>query len=449
MKNFRPLLLVAVGLIQLPGRAEELPASTPPTNGVVITSDLINGLLNEAQTNNPGQLAADSRVKAASANVESVRTWEDPRFKFGGSVFSSRGMSPAQWGDLSYGIQEKLPLWGMPKLNREAASAALGVSRTEAQYRLEKLRRNITQALVSAALARRVVEIDEQDLAWLQTTALSVEAKYRNGKADAGDVLEVQNAASARKDQLRTDRLEVSHDQFVLNRLLNRETDSPWPPLDLPSIAPSVPYSSRLLSLALSHEPELKVMEQEIQHAKAEAELANRSRLPDISVDVSGWQYHGDGGFRMGTFGLSFPLPWGNAGKYRADYERAKETEKAAQQERENQTLAVRDKLDRLTVDLDAARRQALLYQNEISVRAGQALVDKLSSWQSGRVTLREVLDARRDALNAELMAARATAGQYQTLAELLLWTGQDTFKSVTSLANEPATPASKENAPK
>jgi outer membrane protein TolC len=64
-------------------------------------------------------------------------------------------------------------------------------------------------------------------------------------------------------------------------------------------------------------------------------------------------------------------------------------------------------------------------------------LADKLAGWESGRVTLREVLDARRDALDAQLMAARATAEQYQTLAELLLWTGQENFNSLTSLANE------------
>ena len=75
MKPIYPVLLAAVGLIELHGRAQELstPISTAPTNGVVITSDFIAQLMNEAQTNNPGQLAADSRVKAAAANVQSVR----------------------------------------------------------------------------------------------------------------------------------------------------------------------------------------------------------------------------------------------------------------------------------------------------------------------------------------------------------------------------------------
>ncbi|MGH7976117.1 MAG: TolC family protein [Limisphaerales bacterium] len=410
------------------------------TNAVVITSDFISHLMSEARTNNPGQLAADSRAKAAAANAGSIRVWDDPMFLFGGSIFSPRGMDPAMMGDLTYGVSEKLPLWGMPKLNRQVASAEMSARGAEADYNFQQLRRDIIQAAMSLALAEQVVSIGEQDLAWLQTTAQAVDAKYRTGQTDAGDALEIQNEVALRADQLQTDRLELSHDQFVLNRLVNRKGDSPWPPLQLPPVAAPVPFSEKLLAMALANEPQLKIMQHEIEQAKAAAELARRSRLPDISVGVQGNQYSGDGGFRSGMFTLSFSLPWGNTDRYRKDYERAQENEKAAELDREDQTLTVREELDRLTVDLDAARRRALLYQNEISARAAQVLADKLAGWESSHVTLQDVLAAHRDALNAQLMAARATAGQYQTLAELLLWTGQENFKSLTSLADESTT---------
>jgi outer membrane protein TolC len=358
---------------------------------------------------------------------------------FGGSVFSSRGMDPAQMGDLTYGISEKLPLWGMPKLNRQMAHAEMSASEAKENQNFQQLRRDIAKALFSAALDDEVVNIDEQDLLWLKTTFEAVGAKYRSGQTDAGDPLEIQNEVALRADQLQTDRLELSHDQFVLNRLLNRKPDSPWPPLQLPPIAAPVPYSAKLLSLAMNNEPQLKVMERQIEQEQTAAELAHRSRLPDISVGIQGNEYHGDGGFRSGMFTLSFPLPWGNAGKYRQDYENAKENEKAAEEDRDDQVLTVHEEVHHMTLDLDAARRQALLYQNEISVRASQVLADKLASWQAGHASLRDVLDAQRDLLNAQLMAAQSVAGQYQTLAELVLWTGSENFESLVTLANEPA----------
>jgi outer membrane protein TolC len=53
-------------------------------------------------------------------------------------------------------------------------------------------------------------------------------------------------------------------------------------------------------------------------------------------------------------------------------------------------------------------------------------------------VTLRDVLDARRDALDAQLMTARATAGQYQSVADLMFWSGLESFESLIPLSNEP-----------
>ena len=439
MKSFCPIFVIAAGLVQLQSRAEELPLPAAPTNGGVITSDFIAILMNEAQTNNPSQLAADSRAKAAAANVDSIRIWDDPVFMFGGAVFSQKGFPASQNGNLIYGIQENLPLWGIPALNRQMASAQLSGRKAEADYHFQQLRRDLTTALLSAALDERVVEIDEQDLVWQQTTAQAVDAKYRAGQTDAGDVLQIQNEVAMRNDQLRSDHLQLHHDWFALNRLLNRSAESPWPPLQLPAVTSLVPYSERLVALALANEPELKVMEQEIKQDQAAAELAHRSRLPDVSAGIQGLQYSGDGQFREGIFTVSFSLPWGNAGKYRKDYEREKAKEKAAEQDRDDQIWSVREELHHMTIDLDNARREALLYQDEISIRADQAVADKLASWETGHATLREVLDARRDALDAHLMAARATSTQYQTLAELVLWTGQENFESLTSLSGEPA----------
>jgi outer membrane protein TolC len=53
--------------------------------------------------------------------------------------------------------------------------------------------------------------------------------------------------------------------------------------LQLPEAAPAVPFSEKLVSLALASEPRLKVMEQEIKQAEAMAELTRKLRLPDMS----------------------------------------------------------------------------------------------------------------------------------------------------------------------
>jgi outer membrane protein TolC len=132
-------------------------------------------------------------------------------------------------------------------------------------------------------------------------------------------------------------------------------------------------------------------------------------------------------------------LPWFNESKYRKDYARDKEKQKTAEQEREDQVLTVREELHHLSVEIEAMRREALLYGDEISARAAQALTSRLTDWEAGRGMFRDVLDARRMLLESELMSARATAEQNEMLADLLLWTGLESVEALAPLANEPS----------
>jgi outer membrane protein TolC len=417
-----------------------LPAAVgAATDAVVVSTDYINTLVVEARTNNPSLKAADSRARSATLNAEAVRIWEDPIAMVGGSTFSSRGFDPAQEGDLVYGVEQKLPLWGRPKLARRAAQAETSMRQADVNYHIQQLRRDISKELLATALAERVVDIGEQDLAWLGATVKAVEIKYRDGQTSLADTLQIENEMAERNDRLRTDRHLLAHEYFNLNRLLNRAVESPWPSLRLPAVAPAIPFSAKLLSLALANEPKLKVMEQEIKQAEADAELTRQTRLPDVSLGVEGRQYSGDGGFREGDFTLRFSLPWFNGDRYRKDYDRDKEKQKSAEQEREDQVWMVREELHHLSVEIEASRREALLYSGEITSRAGQALTSRLSDWENGQGMFRDVLDARRMLLDSELMSARAVAEENEMFDELLLWSGLENVEALAPLANEPS----------
>jgi len=435
MKLFGTTLIATASLLN--GWAADDAKPVAATNVVVITTEFINRLVAEARTNNPSLKAADSRVRSATLNAEAIRTWEDPMAMFGGSVYSSRGFNPSEDGNLAYGVEQKLPLWGRPKLTRRVAEAETSMREAEVNYRAQQLRTEITKALLVVALTERAVDIGEQDLAWVQATAKAADNKYRAGQAVVADTLQIQNEVAKRNDTLRTDHRRLAHERFTLNRLMNRDASAIWPSLQLPPIAPAIPLSQKLLALSLQNEPKLKVLEQEIKQAATSAELTRKMRLPDVALGVEGRQYSGDGDFRSGMFTLRFSLPWANGGKYRKDYERDKEKQKSAEQEREDQILMVRDELHRLAVGIEAMRREALLHRDEITTRAMQALTSRLSEWEAGRGAFRDVLDARRMLLESELMSARATAEQHQMLAEMLLWTGLENLEALTPLATE------------
>lgn len=417
-------------------------AAEPPdgsaTNTLAITPALIGRLLAEARTNHPALRAQDARTEAAGWNTAAVRTWEDPVFKLGGSIFSRRGSKVSEEGDLIYGLEQKLPLFGKAERARRVAAAETAMQEAETEYRVRQLRRDLIAQLVKFARAERQLEISRQDFAWLETIATVTEEKYRNSLATQLDVLTAQNEKSKRADRLLTEEKNRDYEKASLNRWVNRPIDSPWPALRLPSVAAPLPATSNLIAQAAQAAPRLQVLQAQILQAKAVAELTRRQRLPDFSAGIEGRQFSGDGGFREGLFTLSFNLPWGNAGKYHNDLRRDQARTKSAEFDAADFTLSLRHEINQLAVQIDAARREAVLYRDEILPRARQALESAHAAWAAGRGPFRDLLDARRLMLEGEATEARAIADQHALMAELVLHCGLGEFDALETVTSKP-----------
>ncbi len=418
---------VLLGLNLGAALAATAPLESPES--VVITPAYINRLAEELRARHPAIRAAQARTEAAVAAVEGVRVWEDPTLRVGG-MFADAEMR-AKEGDLVYGIEQKLPVFGRPGLAREVAQAEVARQQADGDYQLQLRRRDLAQALYRTALAQRVVEIGVQDQSWLDRIVQSLEQRYRTGASNLADLLRAQNEQRRRREQTRTEQSELEHARFVLNRLLQRPPEAPWPPLNLPPPVGAVPYSPQLADLAIRQEPRLRVLQEEIREAEAAARLARRQRLPQVLVGAQGRSATHDGEFRQAEVMLGFTFPWGNARKYRADFERERERARAAEADASDRTLGVREEVHQLTVEIDAARREALLYRDEIVPRARQALEASETTWAANRSSFLEVMDLRRVLLESQLTEARGLANQHDRLSELALLCGLDDVKAL------------------
>lgn len=420
------------------------PETAPDPNVVSVTPVYINRLAGEMRTNHPALQAASARTNAAVANVAAVRTWDDPMVHLGG--MGARAEMRADEGDLIYGVEQKLPLFGKPERTRAVARSELATEQASADYQFQLLRRDLAKSLFKTALAYRVVEISAQDRDWLQPMVTATDAKYRTDEATLAELLELQNELAKRTNQLRTDVALRENEEFALNRLLNRAPESAWPALGLPAVAPTIAYSQRLVDFSLKYEPKTLVMRQQVKQAEAVLQLTRRQRLPDFNVGLEARNYTGNGSFRQGMLVLSFNLPWANAEKYRHDIRRETAKQRAAELDLTDWQLSARQEVHHLTVAIDTARREALLYRDEILPHSEQALASARAAWETGRRTLREVLETRRMLLDARLMYARAVAEQYSMMSELALCCGLGDFESLqmigAQIEPEPAHPA-------
>jgi outer membrane protein TolC len=295
-------------------------------------------------------------------------------------------------------------------------------------------------------LAERVVEIGDLDRAWLETILSSVDARYRAGQVALTYLVQAQNELSRRTNQLTTDIYRLANERQNLNRLLNRPPDTAWPALGLPDIAEGVEFTPELLRLSLTYEPKAQMLRQQVHAAEAMTQVSRKARYPEVGLDFEGRSYTGNGDFRQAMILVNFTFPLGNAAKYRRDIWRDEDRARATRYEVVDQELSVRQEVHTLTVNIDAARREAVLYRDEIIPRSTQALAAAQSDWEASRGSFREVLDAHRMLLEARLMLARATAEQWQMLCDLALCCGLGDLEALLMLkpndASQPKTAA-------
>lgn len=413
--------------------------ATVNTQAIMVTPEYLGKLAEEMRQHHPALLAARARTNAAGAEVAAVRTWEDPVVHLGGMAADT--MMRSQEGDLLYGIEQQLPLFGKPRARRRVAEAGLALEVATEDFRFQTLRRELARAAFRTALADQTVAIGGQDLAWVATTLEALRAQYRTGRATLTELLNLENERSKRTTQLAADRDQLAHQRVSLNRLLDRELLSYWPPLNLPPVAGQVFYNQRLVDFALRYEPGLNVLRQETIKAEAVLAATRRQRHPDVRVGLESRNYTGSGEFRQAMLGVSLNLPWGNVRKYRSDIQRDSERLGAAEQELADAQLAEKEEVHLLTVRIEAARREALLYRDEVLPRSEQALASATAGWRTGEGDFREVLEARRMLLEARLMYARAVADQYELLSDLVLCCGLGDLEALQMIGAEPDLP--------
>src|SRR5688572_15100420 len=405
------------------------------TNRVVLTPKLVNELAEEARTNNAAIWAARSRVKAAEENAKSIPRWRDPEVMLGG--MAAETMMREEDGDIMYGVEQMLPVFGKEKAARAAARAMVPVEEADLEYQFQTVRKNLAQALFKAVLADEMLVVSEQDLAWLQTLVSAVEQRYAVGDASQVEVLRVQNERSRRLAQISNEENEREAAYAQVNRLLNRNVIAGWARMELPEVYDPIPLTAKLLQFAEKFEPQLRMMRQQRDQAEAMVNMARKERRPDLTAGVEARQYSRTGEGRSAAFLLKMTLPFFNRDKYKAAERREEARVEEMDYRIEDMVHQLRTEVHHLVAMIDTARREALLYRDEIIPRSEQALRSAEAAWQSSRDAFRDVLEGRRMLLEARAMYFKAVAEQYTAISELILCCGIGDLEALDMLTTE------------
>ena len=138
---------------------------------------------------------------------------------------------------------------------------------------------------------------------------------------------------------------------------------------------------------------------------------------------------------------VGFNLPWFNATRYGKDLERDKQRHASTRLERESLLQEVVAEIHHRIAAIAAARREALVYRDDLIPRNEQAVQLAVAGWMSSRIDARDMMEARRMQVDARVTLARACATQWIEMSDLVLCCGLSDLELLQELGRPASAP--------
>lgn len=378
--------------------------------------------LQRARASNPELQARQHQAAAADARIDTASALPDPKIQFtyfGESVETKNGPQEA-----IYSISQTLP-W-LTKLRTRRAQASYEAEEMD-QLAIDtrtRLDEALTHAFTEAAYYQQAMQSSRANLQYLQDSRQIVEEQVRGG-ASLNALLRLEVEMERTRDQL---------DQFAQAQLTQRTRLAALMGIEVSELGelaamppPTTLEGWKLAQLEpalISNNPELNALQNRIQTANAQTELAKLERYPDITLGLNYIQIGNDGtnnsdaGRDPWNVSLAINLPiW--EGKNRATILAAKQSERAAIKLQHNRRLQLKAELSASLAKHKDSLRRIQRYQQKLIPLAEQALENSQAAYQSGQITALEIIDSQRALLELKLSLQRVIADTLQAEAKI------------------------------
>ena len=382
----------------------------------LLSDDFLAHLRTEAVRSHPSAAAGKNLAAAASHDALSLRLWNDPMVGLG-FMAAERAMR-ADDGDIIFAAEQALPKPGMFEAQRRRAEA---IQRAETENsRVSSLAAGAEAAnrAIELALADESIALQQAQITWLTAMTENARQMAADPMGSSTDALRMETELAKETQML--DAARRSREGFAqkLNLTLGRPLDSPWPALKLPATPAPTPVAQAEIARIPHANPKVRAIREMAGAANAETRMADRERLPEISVGIDANLYSG-GDFRSTTLGVKMSLPWFNDSSYQAKIDAAKNRELAAGNNVETMRREVAAMVLAAVTEAANAAAQARAYSGEIHEKALKATQTIEAAWISSKAPLGDLLDSARTLFAIRLEQRRMIAMQLAALEEL------------------------------
>jgi len=371
----------------------------------------------EAARTHPSAIAGKHRAEAAAQDVKSVRLWEDPMVGLG--FMTANEMMRQDEGDIILGLEQRLPKPGMYDAQRRKAESMQRAEIENTRGSALTASAEAARGAIELALADESITLQQAQVDWLAAMAENAKQMAADPMGNSSDALRMETELA--KDRQMLDAARRSREGFArkLNLTLGRPLDTPWPALKLPASPPPVPLAQAEIARIPHANPKVRAMKEMAGAANAETRMADRERLPEVSVGIDTNLYSGNGDIKSATFGLKMTLPWFNEGSYKAKIAAAQSREHSANNDVETMRREVAAMVLSAATEASNAAAQARAYSGEIHEKAQQTTKTIEAAWISSKAPLTDLLDSARTLFSIRLEQRRMIAMEQAALEEL------------------------------
>lgn len=367
----------------------------------------LNDAISRAMAANRTVLAAQAARAIDVAGVGAARQRPNPEF----SVEEER--ETPHW---SIGGTMPLEIAGKRGRRIDVANATLAVTEADTARVLADVRSDVRHAYYQAVAASRRVEVAQELENVASRASAAAQERFQTGAAPRLDALQAQLALSEAQNETAAARGELIAFRAELNALLGYTADA-QPQLSDTLEGGAPPAMEAAVSQALGANADLRVLDRQLDEARAKVSLAKAMRRPDPSVSAT-LTYDAQPEFTTGwRFGGTIALPIFTTG--RADVAVAQASVVRAQADRDARAAQIGGAVAAAVARAAAARQAVQRYQTDILPAAQQVEAMAQESYSSGQTALPALLQTLQAGREIRQRAVQAGLDFQLALADL------------------------------
>jgi outer membrane protein TolC len=289
-------------------------------------------------------------------------------------------------------------------------------SRAEKKVTVAAIERDTAIAWLDRFYTMQMAELVAEQIAQSRLEIQSAESAYRTGRGSQADIFAARSGLALMEDRASEIRQRVSNTKTVLSRWIGSAADSTLS--EAPPTMDTIHLNPAMLESQLEHHPEIAVLNQQVNIAQADANLAKANRNTDWSVELA-YQQRGSAYSNMVSIAVSIPLQWDQKNRQdRELYSKLAMVEQASAERDEMLRQHVAETRSMMN-DWQNDRERLVRFDAELLPLAVQRIQAVLAAYRGGKATLSDVLAARRSDIDIRIQALQLQLDTARLWAQL------------------------------